>query len=175
VKEGRLVVARIGKTVGLRGDLRLHILCDFPQQFKKGASFESDRGLLTVAAFSPDRQTVRFEGYTSVEAAKPLTNLYLYTDRESSEAADWLKEGEYFWHQIEGLEVVEADRPLGRVARIERMAGTDYLLVETDQTLVKEGAAHTFFIPYIDRYIRAVDLDGGRIVVEGARDILEAS
>ncbi|MDO8260641.1 MAG: ribosome maturation factor RimM, partial [Candidatus Magasanikbacteria bacterium] len=37
-----LHIATIGKTVGLKGDMKLHIQSDFPEQFKKGSSFFID-------------------------------------------------------------------------------------------------------------------------------------
>ncbi|WP_457598773.1 ribosome maturation factor RimM [Hydrogenimonas sp.] len=171
----KIPVARIGKTVGLRGEQRLNLLSDFPEQFRKGATFMSDRGDLTIAGYNPSRGTVRFEGIESVDDARRLTNAYLYTTKEAGEAACRLEKGEYFWYQIIGLEVVDAGETLGRVREIERLAGTDYLQVETAPPLVEAGYAKHFLIPYIDRYIDRVDLREGRVVTIGAKAILEAS
>jgi len=171
----KIPVARIGKTVGLRGELRLNLLSDFPEQFRKGASFMSDRGDLTIAGYNPARGTVRFEGIGSVDEARRLTNSYLYTTKEAGEAACRLEKGEYFWYQIIGLEVVENGESLGRVREIERLAGTDYLQVETARPLSEAGLAKRFLIPYIDRYIDRVDLARGEILTTGAKEILEAS
>lgn len=175
MKEEKIPVARIGKTVGLRGEMRLNLLSDFPEQFKKGVRFMSDRGDLTIAAYNPDRGTVRFEGIDDVDAAKPLTNAYLYTTKADSEKHCHLGKDEYFWYQIIGLDVMEEGQKLGRVASIERMAGTDYLTVKTAPELVKQDRPKTFLIPYIDRYIEEVDLDKGEIHTKDARRILEAS
>ena len=171
----RLPVARIGKTVGLHGDLRLNLLCDFPEQFKKGATFMSDRGDLTIRSYNAGRGTVRFEGIDNVDDAKRLTNAYLYTTKEAGETACRLKEGEYFWYQIIGLDVVDGDERLGRVKEIERMAGTDYLVVETDGELVEKGSVKSFLIPFIDRYIDRVDLEAKKVLTKGAKAILDAS
>jgi 16S rRNA processing protein RimM len=174
--DDRIPVARIGKSVGLRGDMRLNLLTDFPEQFKKGAVFMSDRGDLTVASYNPARGTVRFEGVDDVDAAKRLTNAYLYTTKEAGEKACHLGEGEYFWYQLFGLEVVDDDgTPLGRVREIDRLAGTDYLVVDTDAALVGKGKAKSFLIPYIDRYVDRVDLEGKRLFVRGGGAILDAS
>ncbi len=175
MKEEKIPVARIGKTVGLRGEMRLNLLSDFPEQFKKGVRFMSDRGDLTIAAYHPGRGTVRFEGIDDVEAAKPLTNAYLYTTKGDSEKHCHLDEDEYFWYQIIGLRVMEGDATLGEVKSIERMAGTDYLLVATAPSLVEDGLPATFLIPYIDRYVEGVDLEQGVVRTRDARQILEAS
>jgi len=171
----KIPVARIGKTVGLKGDMRLNLLCDFPEQFKKGATFMSDKGVLEIASYNPQRGTVRFAGYDSVESAKPLTNAYLYTTKEAGEAACNLGEDEYFWYQIIGLSVMENGEMLGIVKDIERLAGTDYLQVETSKNLVDSGLAKSFLIPYIERYVKSVDLENGRLHTTGAKEILEAS
>jgi 16S rRNA processing protein RimM len=171
----KLPVARIGKAVGLRGDLRLNLLSDFPEQFKKGATFFSERGELTIDAFNADRGIVRFEGIDNVDDARRLTNAYLYTTKEVTEAVCKLEEGEYFWYQIIGLDVEDAGELLGKVKEIERLAGTDYLVVKTAPSLVESGAAKSFLIPYIDRYVDRVDLEGGKVVTTGARAILDAS
>ena len=171
----KIPVARLGKTVGLRGEMRLNLLSDFPEQFKKGAVFMSDRGDLTVAAYNPSRGTIRFEGVDDIDTAKRLTNAYLYTTKEAGEKACHLGKDEYFWYQIIGLDVFDGDRRLGRVKEIERLAGTDYLVVDTDESLIEKGRASSFLIPYIDRYVDRVDLDGKKLLTKGAEAILEAS
>ena len=37
-------VAQLGRLVGLKGELKLHLHCDFPEQFKKGKTFQTSRG-----------------------------------------------------------------------------------------------------------------------------------
>jgi len=170
-----LPIARIGKSVGLKGDLKLNILTDFPEQFKKGAKFQSDRGELTVAHFNAERGIIRFEGIENVDDAKRLTNSYLYTTKEATEKSCKLKEGEYFWYQIIGLEIEDDGCSLGKVEEIERFAGTDYLKVRTDSAHVLNGLSKTFLIPYVDRYIDRVNLDEGKVFTTGAKAILEAS
>ena len=111
-----------------------------------------------------------------MDAAKRLTNAYLYTTKEAGERACHLKKGEYFWYQLFGLEVVDdTGRVLGRVRSIERLAGTDYLVVDTDEGLVAQEKAKSFLIPYIDRYVDRVDLDAKRLFTKGAEAILDAS
>jgi 16S rRNA processing protein RimM len=175
--EERLPIARIGKSVGLRGEMRLNLLTDFPEQFKKGATFDSDRGPLTIVSYNSERGTVRFEEVDNVDDAKQLTNAFLYTTKAAGEAACRLKKGEYFWYQIIGLWVYDEEErtPLGRVRDIERMAGTDYLMVQTSLEEVKKGAPESFLVPYVDRYVDRVDLAEGKIHTRGARDLMNAS
>jgi len=171
----RFPIAKIGRSVGLRGDLKLNLLTDFPEQFKKNAIFESDRGRLTVESYNAARGVIHFEGIDDPESAKKLTNAIIYSDEESTRELCRLPEGEYFWFDIIGAEVFEGDIVLGVVKDIQRMPSADYLVVETDSSLLDDGVAKSFLIPYIDRYIVEFDFERKRIECRDAHDILMAS
>ncbi len=171
----RFPIAQIGRTVGLNGDLKLHLLTDFPEQFRPGATFHSDRGELTIAAYNPRRGLVRFEGYDTPESARKLTNAKLWSDEEATRRECPLGEGEYYWFDIIGCTVLEGKTRLGRVAEIQRLQGVDYLRIDTDAALTEAGLPESFLIPYIPRYIVSVDTDAKTIATRDAREILEAS
>ena len=169
------VIAQVGRTVGLHGDLKLHLLTDFPKQIRSGNVFESDRGTLEISDWNPTQRRVRFVGYTTPEAARKLTNARLYVSEKQTRETISLNPGEYFWFDIIGCHVVEKDNILGTVKEIERLPGTDYLDISTDASLIQSGLPGTFLLPYLPRYIQSVDLERKRIEVIGARDVLEAS
>jgi 16S rRNA processing protein RimM len=53
----KVYVAKLGKAVGLQGHLRLFIDSDFPEQFKKGAVFTTNRNLtLKVLEYNPNKE-----------------------------------------------------------------------------------------------------------------------
>ena len=168
-------IAKIGRSVGLDGWVKLHLMTDFPEQFTEGAGFISDIGPLTLEGYDPERGEAKFQGYDSKEASGALTNLLLSTTEEATRKQCRLEAGEYFWFDLEGLDVYEADTCLGKVKEIQRMGGTDYFLIQTDPKWTGEGMAGTFLLPYLDRYVRHIDLAAKRIDTQGAMDILEAS
>ena len=170
-----LFIAQIGRTVGLHGDLKLHLHTDFPEQFQVGVSLESNRGTLEIAAYNPTRSLIQFVGYASIDAAKKLTNTKLYSTTEQTKETCGLAEGEYFWFDIIGASLYEGELLLGVVEDIERMPTADYLAVRTAKDLVEEGYAKDFLLPYIPRYISSVDSEQKRILVSDAKEILEAS
>ena len=170
----KMAIARLGRSVGLRGDMRFFDLSDFGEQFVPGATFESDRGKLTIERIDPKRGTVKFVGVDTPEAAKRLTNAYLYSDEESTRANMELGEDEYFWFDIIGSDVYEDGERLGRVREIERLPAADYLVIDADEALAKEGARR-FLVPFRDPFIKSVDTAAKRIELAGARDIWEAS
>ncbi len=171
----KLSVARLGRSVGLKGEMKLHELTDFPEQFKKGAAFHTDRGELTIQSYNPKRGTVKFEGIDSPEEAKRYTNAYLYSDEERTKRELQLGEGEYFWFDIIGNDIYEEGKRLGKVRDIQRLPSCDYLDIATDETLIQEGLPKSFLLPFQDPFIKKVDVADKRIEVQGAKDILEAS
>lgn len=169
------LIAQIGRTIGLWGDLKFHLHTDFPEQFKVGNSYKSNRGELTIAEINFKRGTIRFRGYESVDTAKKLTNTKLFADEAQTKATCDLNEGQHFWFDIIGCVLKEGDELLGEVTDIQRMGDTDYLAIKTEESLAKEGLSKSFLLPYIDRYVIRADTVEKTVYSKDAKDILEAS
>lgn len=171
-----LHVATLGKTIGLRGELKLHIKTDFPEQFKAGSKFFiSKNQQLTIESINNEREIVKFIGIDSPEDAKKLTNKELMTTIEQTKRECQLEEGQFFWFDLIGCEIIENNQKLGKVAEIERIGAVDYFSVKTSQELVEKGSVKSFLIPYQPIFVKSVDIALKLIVVEGGKDILEAS
>ncbi len=171
-----LHIATIGKTVGIKGDMKLHLNTDFPEQFKSNRSFfinTQDR--LTLREVNLDRGLIKIDKIFTPEDAKKYTNTKLYATLEETRQNCKLKEGEYFWFDIEGCSVVEADVTLGKVVEIDRINAANYLKIQTDALLIKEGFAKTFLLPHNPPFVIQTDIQNKIITTQGAKDILEAS
>jgi 16S rRNA processing protein RimM len=168
----KIPIAKIGKTYGIKGWQKLHLLTDFPTQFKPGATFESDKITLTIEKIDLKRKLVKFKGYDTPEDAKKLTNRLLYSTPEKTREDIKLKENEYFWFDIIGCDVIENDKLLGKVIDIERV-DVDYLVIKTNGALVKEGFPKRFLINF-KRNIDNVDIENKKIYAKGAIDLLES-
>lgn len=171
----RFLIAQVGKTHGLHGDLKLHIHTDFPEQFKAGYTFQSSAGLLEIHEVNLTRGIISFKGYSGIDYAKKLTNAKIYASLEETRERCELKEDEHFWFEIEECSVMEGDVVLGKISEMQRLADVDYLFIETDKKLVEEGFSTTFLVPYIDRYIVKKDIEAKIIFTKDAKEILEAS
>ena len=171
-------VARIGKTVGVKGDLRLHILSDFPQIFNQEIEFFASKTSFSKEVFPLkikryQGNLVCFEGYESLENAKILTNAILNMRLEDTRKFCDLDEEEFFWFDILDCEIIEGGESLGFVTDIERIANVDYLVIGAnccDKKLPK-----TFMIPYIKHYVLEISLEQKKIFTQGAREIWFAS
>ncbi len=135
MKSENVLVAKLGRTIGIKGFVRLHNLSDFPEQFKRGASFFDESGReLIIKEYSGD--SVLFEGFEGIENAKNLVNLSLYQSIEQSRKACKLGKDEFFYFDIIGLKVLENGVQLGIVKDIIEVGAHHLLLIATDEKLV---------------------------------------
>jgi 16S rRNA processing protein RimM len=175
-KEQLLHIATLGKTVGIHGDMKFHIKCDFPEQFKPNTSFKiNKKDTITLTKVDLERGLVQINGLQNPEDCKRFTNAKLFTTYEQTRKDCHLEEGENFWFDIEDCEVYEDGKILGIVQEVERLTMHDFLNVKTDESLVKEGFSKSFLIPYIAPFKVSIDVEKKIIIVKGAMDILEAS
>jgi len=174
--EQLLHIATIGKTVGIKGDMKFYIKCDFTEQFKNNATFFiNKKEKITLSEVNHDRGILKIEGVHSVEDAKKYTNVKLFTTYEATKENCHLEDGEFFWFDIMNCEVFEDGKLLGKVQEVERISINDYLSVKTDESLVKLEKPKSFLIPYHKPFILSTDIEKKIITVSGAMDILEAS
>ena len=172
-----IFVAKLGKAVGLQGHLRLFIDSDFPEQFKKGATFKTNKKLeLKVAEYNSSRELIKFENFNDVDSAKKLTNQELFATLEQTKESCKLKKNEFFWFDLISCDVYENNLLLGKVKDIQRYPLNDYLEIITIEGLVNKGLPKVFLIPHIfDKYVLDVNIENKKISVKDSLIILENS
>ncbi len=169
-------VATIGRCVGLKGYLKLHNKSDFPEQFKKGATFfDKNNDQLTIKDYNRQKELVLFENFDDLDLAKTLVNRTIYTTKELTRKKCKLKKDEFFQFDIIGLKVIESGEILGIVEDIQDNFANSLLCIKTDEKLIMSGNPKNFYIPYLEHFIISVNLDNEEILVKGARAILENS
>jgi 16S rRNA processing protein RimM len=96
-------------------------------------------------------------GVDDREQAAALVGNDIYVAREQLPAA---AEGEYYWVDLEGLEVVTTEGvALGRVSHLFATGANDVVVVRNGE--------RERLIPFIQgSYVRSVDLSAGRMVVD---------
>lgn len=168
-----VLVAKLGKTIGLNGFLKIHVLSDFPNQFKPNTSyFDKNKNILTIKQINRQNQTIQIVGYESVDLAKALVNLELFDTKENTRKRFKLKDGEFFYFDVIGKEVWEGEKKLGYVNDILEISNQFLFEVNTDESLVLNGFSKMFYIPYVDRYILKIQ---DCIYTQNAMSILENS
>ena len=172
----KIYVAKLGKAIGLKGQQKLHIDSDFPEQFKKGAIFYTDKNQkLIVESYNSKNSSVKFEGIDNIDLAKKLTNRQLFVSQDDTRDMCKLNKKQFFWFDIIGCKVVEDGAILGKVDDVQRMPLSDYLQISTTTEQREQKKANSFLLPYIDDFIIDVDMESKTIKVTGAIDILDAS
>ena len=159
-------IAKIGKTVGVKGYLKLHILTDFPNQLQTDKEYITKTKSLTIQKINAKNE-VKFHGYDTKEEAKELTNLVLQLQKEEAEKLCDLKEDEFFWYDIIGLEVYEDNQKLGIVKDIQRLPLEDHLVIELFNETIEK-----ILFPYNKRTIKGVNLEYKKIEVCGAKEMI---
>jgi 16S rRNA processing protein RimM len=172
--KNKIPIAKIGKTYGVKGWVKVHFLTDFPEQFKAGKTFESDKITLTIENINRKNNTIKFLDFNTPEEAKKLTNRTIYSDKTQSHNDIKLKKDEYFWFDIIGSEVYEEDKLLGIVEDINRINDIDYIVVKVDKSMQTDGQPKRFLFDF-KRHIVEVDTKNKKLIVQDTIPILEAS
>jgi len=169
-----IFVAKLGKTVGLKGLLKLHIDSDFPDQFKKNAKFLTNKNKeLIIESFNINNNTVKFLGINTIDDAQKYINSELYTSLEDTKNTCNLEKNQYFWFDLISCNIIESNELLGKIKDIHRYPVDDYFEIQTNNKLLNDDfKVKTFLLPYNKTYIKNVDLNNKIIEVSGAKDIL---
>ncbi|MBM0636992.1 ribosome maturation factor RimM [Campylobacter sp. VicNov18] len=159
-------VAKLGKTVGLKGYIKLHNLSDFPLQFKKDASFflENGKQILKIKHYNQANSTVLFQDYEELEKSKILTNCILFQSIEQSRQTCKLKKDEFFYFDILECEVFDENTRLGKVVDILETGASYLFQIQSDEKWIAKKYPKTFFIPYLDKFVKSIDIQKREIL-----------
>ena len=104
----------------------------------------------------------KIKGYDTPEEVRALCGSEI---RLGVDQLPELPEGEYYWHQLEGLTVVTADgQRLGKVSHLMETGSNDVMVVVPDRESL-DGRKR--LVPYLPgEYVNKVDLAAGRIEVD---------
>ncbi|MGB2553295.1 ribosome maturation factor RimM [Campylobacter sp. MOP51] len=176
MKSDLVEVGILGKSVGLKGFLKLHDKSDFPKQFKKDAKFiDKDGNELVVKSFNSANSSILFYDFEDIDLAKTLANRTIYTTKELTRQTCELKKDEFFYFDILGCKIYENEQNLGEVEDIEDGSANHLFYIKTDNELVQKGLAKNFYIPYINAYVEKIDIQNKIIYTKNAFLILENS
>jgi 16S rRNA processing protein RimM len=171
----QLVVGRIVRPHGLRGEVAVEVRTDEPQQrLAVGATLATEpatAGPLTVATtrWHAGRLLVRFAGYQDRTRAGELAGLLLVVD--SAELPDPADPDEFRDHQLIGLRVVTVGgQPVGAVTDVLHY-GQDLLVIAGEGD--RNGA--DILVPFVPQIVPEVDVAAGQIVIDPPPGLLDAA
>jgi 16S rRNA processing protein RimM len=175
-----VVIGRIGKVHGIRGEVSVEPRTDEPERrFQTGAVLRTqtpggsaphpaDRPTsLTVGTvrWHQSRLLVRVDEVADRTAAEALRGLVLLTDVDPDETPE--DPEEFYDHQLVGASVVTTDgRPVGEVGEVLHGSGQDLLVV-------RRSDGGEVLVPFVAQIVPTVDVRAGRIEVRDLPGLLD--
>ena len=161
-------VGKIVNTQGLQGEMRVLSVTDFAEErFQKGntlALFDTKDTFVMDVEIASHRKVknfdiIKFKGMYHINAIEKFRDFSL---KVAEEDLSDLEEGEFYYHEIIGLEVYENDVLLGTIKEILQPGANDVWVV-------KRKGKRDLLLPYIPPVVLNIDIPGNRVDV----DILE--
>jgi 16S rRNA processing protein RimM len=172
----QLVVGRVGRPHGIRGELTVQLHTDDPDlRFAAGSVLATEpaaRGPLTVAAsrWHLGRLLVTFAGYSDRSKAEELRGTLLVMN--SAEVGPATDPDEFHDYELIGLEVLtRAGEPVGVVTDVLHQ-GQDLLVIHAREG--RPAAEHgEVLVPFVAAIVPEVDVAAGRLVIDPPPGLLD--
>ena len=159
-----MIIGRVRKPHGVRGEMKVSILSDLPERFlwlkrvfvsrRAEDAAPKEIAIESVRLHQTDA-LVKFVGYDGREAAGVLRQHYVFVPVEE---AIPLEEDEYYAFEIVGVEVfLEDGTALGEVINLIETGANDVFVVEGDRG--------ELLIPDIDEVVVSLDIEAGKMVI----------
>ncbi|TKV29914.1 ribosome maturation factor RimM [Arthrobacter sp. NamB2] len=155
-----VLVARIGKPHGIRGEVTVQLFTDAPEdRFEPGETFRVEDAAvsaLTVAKarWNKDILIVGFEQVADRNQAETLRGARLFIDSDTTSDED----DAWYEHELVGLDVRVDGEAVGKVTALRTMAVQDLLVVE-----LADG--HEALVPFVGAIVPEVNVVDGFVVV----------
>ena len=161
----KLLVGKINGFFGLQGwvkvfsytNPRTNILNYSPWSIKVDGNFQS----IDIANGREQSKTIvaHIKGIDNREDSQKFIGQDIYINKEQLPE---LTQGEYYWHELIGFDVINKDE--------ERLGTVDYF-VETgaNDVLVVKGKKE-YWIPYIEPFLVSIDSKNNKILVDWDKD-----
>jgi 16S rRNA processing protein RimM len=158
-----LAIGRIVRAHGVRGEISVTVLTDFPERFETlewvyvGDEFEAQPFRLEKYRWHKKNILLTLADITNRTQAEQLQGQFVQVP--VGEAVP-LADGDYYLYQLIGLQVITSTGEL---------LGTIDNVIETganDVYVVKNNTQNELLIPAIADVIKSVDLDKGQVIIE---------
>lgn len=165
-----LTVGTIVRTIGLKGEVKVYPSTHFrDSRFSKGnhvfllnENKEIEEDLLIVKhSKNGECDNLIFEGYDTIEKAEKFLkkDLFVIKDR------NFLKKGEYFYSDLEGMDVYFDNGTLiGKVKKVEEY--------NSYATLRIAHSPKDVLVPFVKAFVLSVSLEEKKIVIKFIEGLL---
>lgn len=156
-----LIIGRIVKAHGIRGEVAVEVLTDFPERFATmttvylGGEGEARPVTLSKHRWHKERVLLTFAGITDRNQAEGLKGLFIQIPLDEAMPLD---EDHYYLYQLIGLQVVTRQgQVLGKVV--------EFIETGANGVYVVQSGRKKILLPAIPEVILDIDLAAGTITV----------
>ncbi len=161
-----VLVGKLQRAHGVNGEIAMRVDTDFPERIRRGRVLYLGDHHLAVKVLRTRWKgkllLLRFDGYETPEDVSELSNLLAFVSVEDIPA---LPEGEYYHHQLIGLQVFEGEELLGQLSAIIETGANDVYIIE-------DPNGKELLIPAIPDVIKSIDVKNKHMdvrLLEGLR------
>ncbi|MBP1156038.1 MULTISPECIES: ribosome maturation factor RimM [unclassified Paenibacillus] len=173
MSEKLYTVGKIVNTHGIRGELKIVLQTDFPEErFTKGGKlvfFNPEQGStfpVTVESsrFHKNMIVARFQGFNDINEVEKYKGWLLKVEEQYLSE---LEDEEFYYHEIIGCRVyTEEGEELGTISDILSPGANDVWVVERSK-------GKPLLLPYIDDVVLSVDVEQKRVMVRLMEGLLD--
>jgi 16S rRNA processing protein RimM len=147
-----LAVGFLRRPHGLNGEILMDVLTDFPERLLSGKTvyvgdYHEPKRIASIRGHNVEK-IIRFSGVETPEEAGKYRNMNMFVKADSLPE---LPEGEYYHHQLIGMNVVdESGQSLGRLESIIETGANDVYVVKTPE-------GKELLLPAVEEVILEID------------------
>jgi len=166
----RVVIGRITGVYGIKGWLKVHSFTEPRENLLGYKTCEIGRdGQWKSLSIAEGRVhgkglVVRLQGIDDRDLAASYVSAEIAV---FAAAMPKLPQGEYYWHQLEGLQVFTGfngeKQLLGKVHHLFETGANDVLVVQACEGSIDQQER---LLPYVKQFVRDVNLDAGEMLVD---------
>ncbi len=166
VEPAYVLIGRLQKSHGVRGEITLRLMTDFPERIRRGkviyVGTEFQPNKITGTRWKNDLLLLKLEGFDNPESVRELVGKDVFSAVKDLPS---LPAGKYYHHQLIGMRVFEGDEDLGVLAAIMETGANDVYIID-------QADGSELLIPAIPEVILKIDLEQKRMdvhLLEGLR------
>ena len=155
----RIIIGKIGAPFGVRGEMRIVSLTDFPERFFDMNELTIEDKVFQIEKAREDHKSIlmKFSGVNSPEDAALLRGKVITVSREELSP---LAEGEYYTFDIIGLRVHSTSgESLGEVKNVLQTGSNDVYEV-------KDEAGKEILVPALKKVVKLIDIENKKMVID---------
>ncbi len=170
-KQSLVLYGKITKRHGLYGEVKMFAFGGRPENLSGVKEIyieapdrtETRRFNLSRIKFQKKTAILKLKGIDTPEAADGLRDLHVLIERDNLQSPG---EDEYFWSDLIGLQVrTTCGDNVGEVKDLIDSGGHDILVIKS--------TGREFLVPFVKKFVTAVDLEGSVITVEPVEGLLD--